>query len=201
MAAPPPDASRLDEMPPGRTPVRTRVVEVRGPDRAGGAAGGGGRTARPQASPTALTPLPRQDQGEALVGMWGEVLRELTSGDPPGRAFVVYPLRQPAAARDEAEQDERGSAAAAARAAAEDLKNATVGAALWGWKSGSVAGCGAGEALTIGPRGGPCALSVAPGVGAAARPGSPAPWLWSCRRSKLRCWRPASRRTASRSGC
>ncbi|GLI61747.1 hypothetical protein VaNZ11_004167 [Volvox africanus] len=85
------DVSRLDEMPPGRTPVITKLVQDD-------------------------TDIPYQDTdavGE-MEAMWEEVLREVTTGDTPGRAFVVYPLRE----------------ASTAAAAAEELKNAADQAAV-----------------------------------------------------------------------
>ncbi|KAG2493591.1 hypothetical protein HYH03_008109 [Edaphochlamys debaryana] len=92
------DVSRLDELPPGRTPVRTQIVQ---------------------------DDMDMSYEDPSVVremdAMWDEVQREITTGDPPGRAFVVYPLRQaPSGA----------SAASSAAAAAEDLKDATAQSAV-----------------------------------------------------------------------
>ncbi|GIL92633.1 hypothetical protein Vretimale_14161 [Volvox reticuliferus] len=85
------DVSRLDEMPPGRAPVITKLVQDD-------------------------TDIPYQDTDAVreMEAMWEEVLREVTIGDTPGRAFVVYPLRE----------------ASTAAAAAEELKNAADQAAV-----------------------------------------------------------------------
>ncbi|GFR50837.1 hypothetical protein Agub_g13111, partial [Astrephomene gubernaculifera] len=105
------DVSRLDELPPGRTPVVTKIVQ----------------------DDSEVPYLDSEGRQREMDVMWREVLREVTTGDPPGRAFVVYPLRQAStasASRDASSSSSSSgssspSGVVTAAAAAEDLKNAT----------------------------------------------------------------------------